>query len=270
MISKIKHYFLVISYLHRISLLSFLEYPTGILPLLLAWFLFNLGQFYMINLMITQFRPFPGWGQYEVAFLYGFSLLSESIVVMFFYPAFMIGDYVIEGNFDNFLIKPLAVYPHFITRSINFVSLADLSAALIILIYSLINMPEKFSLLLVIKGIVFMLGAILLRTGFFTLVNSISFWTKKATSFHSICCFMTIRIPKFPLTVLPKLLQTILTFIIPIGFIAYFPASNILDKQLSKKYLGNMGVILGISVLLFMFSVYVFYKGLKRYESAGS
>ena len=67
---RLKYYFSVTKYIYKIDVLKFLEYPTQIFPLLVAWFLFDLGQFYMINLMITRFHPFPGWGQYEVAFLY--------------------------------------------------------------------------------------------------------------------------------------------------------------------------------------------------------
>lgn len=270
MLKKLRHYSSVIGYTYRVNLLQFLEYPTGLIPLLSAWFLFNLGQYYMINIIITKFQPFPGWGQYEVAFLYGFSLLSESMSVMFFYSTFNISNFVINGWFDNLLIRPMSVYPQFLFKGINFVAISDLTSALIIIVYSLMKMPNILTFTMLLKSLAFLICATMLRVAIFTIVNSISFWTNKATSVHSICCFMTIRIPKFPLTILPKLLQSLLTFIIPIGFIAYFPVSNILSKNITENNLSGIVVIIFVSILLYLISIFTFQKGLKKYESAGS
>lgn len=251
---------------YRISILNFTEYPTSVIPLLLAWLIFDITQFYMINIVFEEFQPFPQWDSEEVAFLYGFALLSEGLETLFFSASSEISNLIISGRLDSLLVKPIPVIVQFLFGGINIVAISDLFASGLISIYSITKLKMNIQFEFIISLLIVVVFATLLRTGLFLLLNSVSFWTQKASSLRSVGYFLTNNVAKYPISILPKIFRGIFTGIVPIAFIAYFPVSVLFGK------VPRVFIIISISVSLGIFSIaiIVFNLGLKKYESAGS
>ena len=75
----------------------------------------------------------------------------------------------------------------------------------------------------------------------------------------------------YPLSMYPESLQLILTFLIPIGWVSFYPTSELLGIEHSFST-GNMGVwiTLGVGIITMLITGFVFQTGLKQYESAGN
>ena len=72
---------------------------------------------------------------------------------------------------------------------------------------------------------------------------------------------------KYPVTIYNKAVQTIITYVIPFAFTAYFPASYFLTGKIPLFCIGGT-VIAG--TVMFTLAVFVWNRGLRAYESAGS
>ncbi len=76
----------------------------------------------------------------------------------------------------------------------------------------------------------------------------------------------------YPLSIYPYVLQVIFTFIIPIGFISFYPAAEFLGKG-SESFQLPLNFALAtpaVGLVCFMLSQWIFRRGMKSYESAGS
>ena len=77
-------------------------------------------------------------------------------------------------------------------------------------------------------------------------------------------------IGRYPLTAYPWVMQFILTFLIPTGFVAFYPASAVLRIQDGLVAGSGIYVTLAIMVVVLAVGSYLFFRlGLRYYESVG-
>lgn len=72
---------------------------------------------------------------------------------------------------------------------------------------------------------------------------------------------------KYPVTIYNHTIRSIITYIIPFAFTAFYPAYYILTGD---NPLFNIGMAVLLSSALMFLGVLVWHKGIKAYESAGS
>ena len=74
----------------------------------------------------------------------------------------------------------------------------------------------------------------------------------------------------YPLTIYPRALQFVFTFILPLGWITFYPASELLGRRPDYIPVNMALVTFLIGVFIFALSCLVMSLGMRRYESAGS
>ncbi len=72
---------------------------------------------------------------------------------------------------------------------------------------------------------------------------------------------------KYPATVYNRLVQNVITYIIPFALTSYYPALFILKGE---NPLFNLGMPVLASVVLMGAGIAVWHRGIRAYESAGS
>ena len=75
----------------------------------------------------------------------------------------------------------------------------------------------------------------------------------------------------YPISMYPEAMQLILTFVIPIGWVSFYPASELLGIEHAFST-GGMGVwiTLAVGIATMLIAGLVFKIGMRRYESAGN
>ena len=71
---------------------------------------------------------------------------------------------------------------------------------------------------------------------------------------------------QYPIGIFKKGFVFVFTYIIPYGFVNYYPLLFILGKETNKWYILSPL----ITILYLIPSILIFYKGIKRYSSVGS
>ena len=104
---QIKYYADVTVYQMRQALLVLFEYPANFI----GWLLSNPLQFVMgfatLKFVVQEFGTINGWNYGQLACLYGIAVMSHALSMIFFVQGWFMGYYVIEGEFDRFLLRPL-------------------------------------------------------------------------------------------------------------------------------------------------------------------
>lgn len=269
--STLAHYLSVTIYSIKMALLTIAEYPSNIL----GWLLSNPIQFLLgfaaIRFAVEQFGEINGWNYGQLAFLYGISVISHALSMIFFVQGWFMGFYVIEGEFDRFLTRPMSVLYQFFFTNINVFGLTDLIPGILVFLYGCVKTDFPFTVTNVVGILVMLTGAVLIRGGIYILLGSTSFWTKSANDFGQFTQEIFDKTTMYPLSMYPESLQLILTFLIPIGWVSFYPTSEFLGIEHSFST-GNMGVwiTLGVGIITMLITGFVFQTGLKQYESAGN
>ena len=103
------------------------------------------------------------------------------------------------------------------------------------------------------------------------MLGSTSFWTRSAIDFGAFTQEMFDKTTMYPLSMYPEAFQFILTYLIPIGWVSFYPISGLLGID-NGCVIGNTAVwiTLAVGIVVILLAAAVFKLGLRKYESAGN
>ncbi len=271
MLKTIKHYTLVGLHFIKLSICEMMEYPMNLMGWLLGNPLNCLLSIATIQFVVAEFGTLNGWEFNELAFLYGLAMMSHGFSIVLFIQTWYMGSLLLHGEFDIFMLRPLNVLFQFLFLRFNLIGVTDLIPGTIIFIYGCQKIHFQWTLQSTLAIIAVLIGATLIRGALFLFTGSFAFWTKSNNQFSDLNGTMLAQTTLYPLSMYPTIIQAIFTFIIPLGFISFYPASDILGKTSQFTFFnGAIWLTLFVGILVFWIATRLFNHGLKRYESAGS
>ena len=257
--------------LHRIFIAQYLkklmEYKTDFLLGAIGLLMTQIIQIAFLGIIFSQIPALIGWSFEEVLFIYGFSLIAKSVDHLFTDNLWMVGYRIIrKGEFDKYLTRPINTLYHVIAENFCVDAFGEMLTCVLLLGYSIpkLNLPfHWYTIPLLLVIVVF---ATLIYSSLKIITAAISFWTK-ASGHITHMLYMTNDFSKYPVSIYNKAVQTVITYIIPFAFTAYFPASYFLTGENSLFCIGGT-VVAG--TVLFTLALFIWNRGLRAYESAGS
>ena len=264
------HYMDVTACVIKMAFMTIIEYPSNIA----GWLISNPLQFIMgfaiIRFAVESFGQINGWSYGQLAFLYGISVISHALSMIFFVQGWFMGYYVIEGEFDRYLTRPLGVMYQFFFTNINIFGVTDLIPGILVFLYGCVKCGIRANLLFILQVVIMLIGATLIRGGIYILLGSTSFHTRSAVDFGQYTQEIMDKTTMYPMSMYPESMQFILTYLIPVGWVSFYPASAFLG--IDSRYNGMMVplITLAVGILVMLAAGAYFNLGLKKYESAGN
>jgi len=233
-------------------------------------FLYSVIQIFFIWALFYRVPTIAGWSFEQVVLIYGFGQLSFGYFsVSFFSLVIGFGDYyVIEGNLDRPLLRPLSPLFQLVMENIALRDVTIVLKGTVIVWWALVSMDPPVPMTVGVFLMAQLLGIIgaVVYAGVFLAVTSISFWVKDRVGFTS-PLFSISEAARYPLTIYHPAVQVFFSLLIPFGFCAFYPAVYFVDPLSWRLWL-LAGPL--IAAAMFALGVFVFYRGLRRYESTGS
>lgn len=271
MLDTLRTYASVAACFMRLAFQRQLEYPLFIVTWLITNPMQYLAGMWMLKTIVTQFHALAGWGVPQRAFLYGLGLLSHGLMVLFFIQTWNIDDMISQGEFDRMLLRPLGMSFQFSFAYVYFVGLTDLIPAVIVFLYGCHLTHFAPTILHIITVLLVVLGGMLIRAAFFTVLGSVAFWTQRSAPLSMAGVELIQRSTLYPIGIYPWLLQMLLTFVMPIGFVSYYPTCTLVGARPSIDLPASLGLWTPVvGVVTYWLGQRVFMAGLRRYEGAGS
>jgi viologen exporter family transport system permease protein len=255
----------------QISLLARMQYRAnfiaGVLGLIF-WNVINLG---LIGVLINSFTNLNHWTLWELVFLYCLWVLGHSLYSLFFSHANELENYLIEGTFDQFLLRPASPLIQLLGRELQYLEIADalIGLAGISLAYAQLGLhwngwKWSFFLIAILSGATIELAMNLL-------IACSAFWTGRSRgTFIMLSPFYNL-VHQYPVDIFGKAFRVIVTSLIPVAFMNYYPALVLLDKQ---EQIGSLWWLSYMSPLVALLLVgvvsAVWRQALRRYSSSGS
>jgi ABC-2 type transport system permease protein len=113
------------------------------------------------------------------------------------------------------------------------------------------------------------ISGILVQSGAMIILGSLSFWSVRPQKIASVVLAEMRAFTNLPLSRFPEFIRRGLTYVLPLAIINYYPSLIILRKvETSEEFVvGLLSPLVG--VCFFIFSLYVFDAGLRRYAGSG-
>lgn len=93
----------------RANWLSLMAYPAEFITVNLAGILYSLGSVCTVWVLFSRIRAIGDWTFPQVLFIYGLSLLSRSLIHLFWADLMSVSWMVRTGRMDRLLVRPLNV-----------------------------------------------------------------------------------------------------------------------------------------------------------------
>lgn len=258
------------SYL-RVFLKSQMEYKVSFFSGMFANFYCYLITYLSFWVLVQSFATIAGWTFSEMTVLYGLDLLSYALAGTLYWNSVLHMEQTItQGQLDRYLLRPVGILKQLVCQYFGYTFLGQIAVTILFLATAFARLAPQMSPWVILYFFLAVIGGILIQSGAMILCGSISFWTLRSSPLAGMFYYDFRQFTRYPLSIYPRYLQFLLTFIFPWAIINYYPSLIVLGKTTTI-----LEVALGLSTPLvgagfFALSVFVFYRGLRRYNSAGN
>ncbi|MFC5468561.1 ABC transporter permease [Cohnella suwonensis] len=249
------------------QLKAILEYQTDFFILVISAVLTQLLGIVFLKVVYTKIPDINGWQFWEVAFMYAMIYLTEGIGSLFFEGTWRIGSLVNRGGLDVFLLRPLSPILQVLCNGIGMNGLGNIAMGSIIVVQAIIYMPMHWTWDKIAITILLLLSAVVIRVAINLASNSVSFWTRASRNAFPLMVHNLSDFAKYPITIFPVAIRSLVTFVVPFAFVSFFPASYIFGKN-GTDWLWALSPIVAVACAAIAYRIFAL--GLRTYESVGN
>lgn len=219
-----------------------------------------------LAVVFNQTDTLGGWQPSELLALVGIYLLVGGLINLIIQPSmqrFM--EDIRLGTLDFMILKPEDAQFLISVRQIEIWKLIDILLGLGVLVVALVRLGTQLSLLQSLAfGVALLAGGVIVYSFWLILATS-AFWFVKTENILVIFQAMY-QAGRWPVTIYPVWLQTILTFLVPITFAVTVPA-----QALTGRLTGStLALAVLLAVALFLVSRWFWRFGIRFYAGASA
>jgi len=255
-------------YLHymRVNIAAEVEYRYSFALGILSTLIENLAGVFLIWVLFTQVQTINGWTFAELLLLGSVATLSFSGWAVLCGGVHTLERRIRNGAFDKLLVRPLNSLFQISADHLDSDDIGSLLGGFAKLGIAMVLLGIHPSLFDIALFIVMVVSGIVILLSLVTIAASVAFWTTKSNAM----VWMTMRMMAFseyPLEIFNTGLVFILTFVLPFGFMSYYPAEVFITKGMYREYM-----ILGpvMAAVFFAIAYGVWKLGIRNYASTGS
>jgi ABC-2 type transport system permease protein len=244
-----------------------LDFFTGVFGVVVM----NVLNLALIGVILSRFDHLNGWLLWEIVFLYSLWILGHSIYSLLFWHVSDLEDYIIDGTFDQFMVRPVSIFLQFIAREVNYVGVADIVVGIAGMSLSFANLNlhlAPWQWLLLFGAI---LAGMLIEFGINLALASVAFWTGRSSALWFTVFQFSFLIQQYPVDMFGRWFRVFVTAVVPVAFINYYPSLLLLGKVQPGdpwSWLGFASPL--VALLLLVFGGFMWRLGIRAYSSTGN
>ncbi|HEX3466669.1 MAG TPA: ABC-2 family transporter protein [Candidatus Elarobacter sp.] len=255
----------------RINVLTMLEYRANFLMWAGFTVVYHATAIAALWVTLRNFPSINGWDFRQTAFMYGLWMLGHGLHNTLFFTLGSVPEFVREGKFDRFLIRPLD--PLFQALTVPQQIWPD--ELILAIAYFFVVVPfagVRVDWLLICYVPLVAIGGALIDFGVSLIIGTASFWFTRIDSLRWVFMSLEQDFSRYPLSIYQRGVKVVLAFVVPFAFMNYFPATFLLHKTEDGLHLNPAVGLLTPLVGLVAFALgYAFWRvGIDRYQGTGS
>ena len=256
----------------RASLAGQARYPASALLLTLGQFLATGIEVIAVWALFHRFGDVQGWTLGEVAVFYGLVNCMFAVADALGRGFDVLGtEFLRTGTFDRLLLRPRPLALQLMGHDVRISRLGRLLQGVLVLGFGAAQTGIGWTPEAVAVALFALAGGIALFLGILVLQGTLSFWTVESLEIANVLTYGGVQAAQYPLALYAQWFRRVLTFIVPLACVAYYPVLAILGKPDplgAPHWLGWVSPLAGFVFLAAAFGAWR--VGLRRYASTGS
>jgi ABC-2 type transport system permease protein len=223
----------------------------------------TLGVFWVIFDTVPNLA---GWSLMEMIFIYAFYMIAISPMQILFDHTWQLRFHVQQGTFLKYYFRPLNIMFYYMSEMFDLKGLTQLAAGIVLLIYASAELGIAWTLTRIALLIISLFSAGLVLIAITVLAGSASFWVLDSYPVLGLAWKLREFAP-YPMNIFDGVFRFTFTYILPIGFIAFYPSQLFLRPQ-DVSPIVYFSPFIGIG--LFTLAYRVWTLGVNSYTGTGS
>lgn len=250
---------------------SEMQYRASFIADLVGNLLITGLDFAMVAILLVRFQEIGGWTLPEVVFLYGTSAVSFSLAELFVGTFDNFELWVVRGDFDRVLLRPLPVIFQMLTGAFLLRRLGRLTQGAIALGVAFALLQPAWDVGRWLFFAVMLAGGALFFMAIFVVGATLSFWSPQMHEVANIFTYGGQFMTSYPMHIYEAWLRSLFTFVIPMAFINYYPALFLLRRPDPMGLPGWLPFLAPmIAAIVFQGAIALWRVGVRHYQSTGN
>lgn len=254
----------------RIAFHARMQYRVDFITGIIGVITLNVVNLGLIGILVSRFNDLNGWTLWEMVFLYCLWILGHSIYSLFFWHIRALEDYLIQGTFDQFLLRPASAFILFIGREIQYLGLADATFGISGFYLAYTNLHLNWDWVRWVFFALAILSGTMLETTINLMIACVAFWTGRSRRVGGLVMQLQMMIQHYPMDIFGYTFRAVVTGLIPVAFMNYYPALMLLNKSARLGgwwWLSYMSPL--VALAMFLLCSWLWKTALRQYSSAG-
>ena len=225
-----------------------------------------LTSLFVFWVIFTSIPNLAGWSFNELVFMYAFYLLAVSPMQVFFDNMWNLRNHVQSGTFIRYYFRPLNMMFYFVSDVFDIKGLTQVAIGILAFIYASIQLHLSWTLFQLFLLVMSVFSASLVIISIMGIAACSAFWIINSFSIISLA-FKLREFSPYPMTIFDGFFRFVFTYLIPLGFVAFYPAQFFLRPN-DVNILVYLSPLVGIGLFVLMYRVWV--RGVNSYSGTGS
>jgi ABC-2 type transport system permease protein len=246
--------------LWKANLLASMEYRASFLTQIVGMILNDAFYFVFWIIFFDRFKSVHGWNLSDMFITFGVAAASFGLGSFLFGNVMSLSDVITGGRLDYYLSLPQPVLLHVMASNAIPSGLGDVIYGCISFLLARQLTPDaaaRFVLAVLLATIVFV--------SFMVVVHSLSFWMGNAQLLSRQATNAMVTFALYPTTLFDNTAKILLLTLVPAGVMGAVPAEFVRSFTVERL----LELLVGAVVFLFL-AFFLFYRGLRRYESGSA
>ena len=243
-----------------------MQYRADFIISSIGMFFSSLATLVVFWVILESVPDLAGWSLMEMVFIYAFYMIAISPMQILFDHAWNIRFEIREGTFLKYYFRPLNMMFYYMSEMFDLKGLTQLFLGIALLIYSSLKLNIDWTVLRILLLLVTLFSAALVQISIVVAASCAAFWVLDSYPVLGLAWKLREFSP-YPMTIFDGAFRVAFTYIIPIGFVAFYPSQLFLrPDQVSP--LVYFSPVVGIG--LFALTYWIWTKGVNSYTGTGS
>lgn len=252
----------------KLSLMSKLVYKANVFIGIIAFLFAEATSLATLYFLVSSVPSIDGYTIYHIGLLFGLTNMAVGIDHLLTDRLWTVAYFEVKlGKLDHMFLRPVPVLFQVLASEVQLEAFGELivATAMIILCGSQLSFAGGVgAVLLVILGII---CAAIIITSFKIMVASLAFKFKRSGPLLQFIYNFS-GFTKYPLNIYPRVIQAILTFVIPLGLCLFYPFENLFKPNENAPLIAL--AMVGFTAVFSTVCIFVWNKLVKMYESTGT
>ena len=259
---------LVLHYL-KITFKEAVQFRANFISGVIGLGLSSLFQLVAAIVVIDHFGDAAGWDTGQVAFMFGLWRIQYGLMLALAGPTWSIEFLIQQGHFDRLLVRPRSVLLQLPGLRFSVSAVGQIMTGVAMAVFGAFESPIEWNAWIVPWLVVITISGTAIQIALWVIIGSFSFYHVRISSAIRQIDRTSWQINLFPLSVYAVALQATLTFVIPWGFMVFYPAHLAFGRE--TDFAGSVLVYLAPLAALATGVVAAGFwrRGLAHYQGAG-